>query len=113
MNISAESYGHAVMLNVDGELTEDSLAAFLQTVNHQLENKEVIDLAINMEAVPFVDSAALACLLDLQDRLAERLGQVKLVRLNESIEGILRITRLRAQFEVYDDCTEAVKAIRA
>ena len=113
MNITAESYGHAVMLIMKGELSEDSLASFNQTVDHQLRNKEVIDIVLNMEEVPFVDSAALECLLDLQDKLAERFGQVKLVKIDENIDKILEITYLRSEFDIYKDTAEAVKAVQA
>ena len=113
MNVVAESYGHAVMLNIKGEVTEDSLAALNQSVDHQLAGKEVIDLVLNLENVPFIDSAGMEYLLDLNERLAERLGQVKLARPDENIRKILEITRLESTFEVFEDLSEAVKAIQA
>ena len=110
MNINAEIYGHAVILNLRGDLTEDTLTGFKETADHHLAGKDVIDLILNMEKVPFVDSAALECLLDLQDRLAERLGQVRLVKCDENLRKILEITRLEAAFEVFEDVTLAIKA---
>jgi len=109
MTVHAESYGHAVILIVEGELTVDSLEAFKKAVEHQLESKEVIDLAIDLEKVPFIDSAALEYLLDLQELLAERLGQVKLVRPDVNTRKILEITRLESAFEIFADVAEAVK----
>lgn len=112
MSTTAESYGHAVILNIKGELTEDSLDAFIKVINHQLDKgKDIIDLVMNMENVPFIDSAAMEYLMDLQDRLADRLGQVKLVNCDENIRKILEITRLETTFEICSDITEAVKAI--
>ena len=111
MNITAESYAHAVMLNIDGELTEDSLASFKEAVDHQLESEEVIDIVLNMENVLFVDSMFLEYLLELQDRLAAKLGQVKLVKIDDNIRKILEITRLDSTFEVCMDTNEAVKAV--
>lgn len=113
MNITVESYGHAVLLNVKGELTEDSLNVFRKEVDRQLEGKEVVDVVLNMASVPFVDSAALEYLLDLQERLAQKFGQVKLTKVDEHIEKILEITRLASQLEVYDDVSQAVKATQA
>ena len=110
MNITSESYGHAVMLNLSGDLTEDDLAGLLQAVDHHLQSEDVIDLVFNMENVPYVDSAALEWLLDLQDRLAERFGQVKLAKLDENVTKILEMTRLEATFEIYRETTDAVKA---
>ncbi len=111
MNVSAESYGHAVILNLKGDLTEDSLRAFMQAVEHHLADNQVVDIVLNMEQVPFVDSAALECLLDLQDRLAEKFGQVKLVGCDDNVRKILEITRLTTCFDVLKDTAEAVKAI--
>jgi len=112
MKVSAESYGHTVMLNVQGELTEDGLDAFTKAMEHQLEGKNVIDLVLNLANVPFIDSAAMECLLDLQDRLSEKLGQVKLAQPDDNIRKILEITRLESTFEIYDDVAQAVKALQ-
>jgi len=111
MNVSAECYGHAVMLNIKGELTEDCLTAFQREVDHQLNGKDVIDLVLNLEKVPFIDSAVLEYLLELQDRLAEKFGQVKLAKPDENVRKILEITRLQSTFEIYRDVSEAVKAV--
>lgn len=113
MNITAESYGHSVMLILRGELTADSLEAFSKAVDHQLESRDVIDVVLNLEAMPFLDSAGLEFLLDLQDRLAEsRMGQVKLARPDENVRKILEITRLDSAFQVYDDPARAVQAVQ-
>ena len=113
MNVTAESYGHAIVLNLQGELTGDSTAALMQVVDHHLKDGELIDVVLNMETVGFVDSAALECMLDLEDRLAERFGRVKLVKVDENIRMILDITRLTNTFDIYDDINDAVKAVEA
>lgn len=113
MNVTAESYGHAIVLNLQGELTSDSVAAFMQVVDHHLRDGEIIDVVLNMETVNFIDSAALECLLDLQDRLSERFGQVKLVKIDENVKVILEITRMPNTFDIYDDINDAVKAVEA
>lgn len=109
MNIQAESYGHAIILILEGELTEDSLTAFKQAVDHQLEKKEMIDLVLNLKKVPFIDSTCLEYLLDLQETLSERLGQIKLVKPEANVLKILEITRLDTNFEVYDEVPQAAK----
>jgi len=111
MNISTESYGHAVIMILKGEFIEDVVGAIGKAVEHQMESDEVVDIVFNLEEVPFIDSAGLEYLLDLQDRLAERFGQVKLVRPDENVMQILDFTRLRSTFEVYKETNEAVKSI--
>ena len=113
MKINAETYGHAVMLLVTGEIIEDSLDAFRQAVDHQLASEDILDVIINLEEVPFVDSAALEYLLDLQDRLAAKLGQVRLAKCDENLQKILEITDLASTFEVHAEIADAVKAVQA
>ena len=113
MKITAETYGHAVMLLVKGEIVEDSLDAFREAIDHQLENEDILDVILNLEEVPFVDSAALECLLDLQDRLAAKLGQVRLAKCDENLQKILEITDLASTFEVHAEIADAVRAIQA
>ncbi|OPX21804.1 MAG: hypothetical protein B1H04_06030 [Planctomycetales bacterium 4484_123] len=111
MNVTAESYGQAVVLNCKGELTADSLEAFKHAVEHQLREGQVRDLILNLEEVPFVDSAALEYLLELQEKLAEQMGQVKLAKLDENVAKILEMTRLGGLFERFEDLSEAIKTM--
>ena len=111
MIMAAEKYGQTVMLQPKGELTADTLDALKKQVDHHLAEKDVIDLALNLAEVTFIDSACLEYLLDLQDRLAEKLGQVKLIEPDENIRKILEITRISGTFETYEDVQEAVKAL--
>jgi len=121
MNIQAETYGNSVVLVLRGELNVDSLGAFKQSVDHHLaemahkrrsgsKDHPIVDLVLDLEKVPFVDSAALEYLLELQERLAEGLGQIKLVRPDEHVLKILEITRLRSTFDVFADVPEAAGA---
>ncbi len=110
MNVKVESYGHALILNCRGELNADGLEAFSQEVEHHL-TEQVNEVVLHCGEITFVDSAGLEYLLELQDRLAERLGQVTLTNLPESIATILQMTRLEGSFEIRADVSEAVKAI--
>jgi stage II sporulation protein AA (anti-sigma F factor antagonist) len=111
MQIKVESYGHAVILICKGEMTVDALESLGHEVDRQLP-ESVTDLVFNLAEVTFVDSAGLEYLLDLQDRLAERLGQVTLTNLDENVTKIFEMTRLRGSFQVCKDVSEAVKAIQ-
>ncbi len=118
MKTTEESYGQTAILICSGELTEDSLDAFrmaVEQIEQRFDRKAgraiAGDLVLNLEAVPFVDSAGLEYLLDLQERFAEKLGRVKLANLNENIAKTLEITRLDNAFERFENVSEAVKAI--
>ncbi|MFP3936805.1 MAG: STAS domain-containing protein [Phycisphaerae bacterium] len=109
MNITAETHGHAVILNLEGELNEDSLSAFDVAVGHYFSGREAVDLVLNLSKVPFVDSAALERLLELQETLSAELGWLKLVKCNDNVRQILELTRLDSTLSIFEDVPEAVK----
>ncbi len=113
MSIPVEDYGHAVILKPKGELTEDTLDAFKEVVDHQLVSDEVVDIIVNMEEITFVDSAVLEYLLDTQDALHEKFGQVRLARCDGNVAKILEMTRLDLVFEVFNNTEDAVSVARA
>jgi anti-anti-sigma factor len=108
MIVSAESYGQTVVLQCKGELTADALEAFKTAVEQALSDAQVRDLVLNLEAVPFVDSSGLEYLLELQERLEGRSGQVKLAAADAHVAKILEITRLDAVFERLSSPSEAI-----
>jgi len=110
MNINAENYGRAVVLNIVGDLNEDGLSALQETIMHHLQRKEVVDVVLNMAEAPFMDSAVLEYLLDLQDSLCGTFGSIRFVNCDENIRKILEVTRLTNEFGVFEDIDEAVKA---
>ncbi|MDP6544733.1 MAG: STAS domain-containing protein [Phycisphaerae bacterium] len=113
MSIPVEDYGHAVILKPKGELTEDTLDAFKEVVDHQLMSDAVVDVIVDMEEITFIDSTLLEYLLDTQDSLHEKFGQVRLARCDENVATILEITRLNLVFEVFENTSDAVRVAGA
>jgi len=113
MSIPVEDYGHAVILKPKGELTEDTLSAFKEAVDHQLMEDAIVDVIVDMEEITFVDSIVLEYLLDLQDSLHEKFGQVRLARCDQNVAKILEMTRLDLVFEMFSDTNDAVRVARA
>ena len=111
MKVNVESFGQATVLGLKGELNSDALEALRRTIEGRLADESVRDLVLDLAEVPFVDSACLEYLLDLQDQLSERLGQVKLARPDENVRKIFEITRLEDAFEQFEDVSEAVKTV--
>ena len=109
MNINAETYGRAVVLNVAGDLTSDGLSALQETIMHHLERKEVVDVVLNMAEAPFMDSAVLEYLLDLQDSLCGTFGSIRFVNCDDNVRKILEVTRLDSAFGLFDSVDEAIK----
>ncbi|MCY2931982.1 MAG: STAS domain-containing protein [Planctomycetota bacterium] len=110
MTLTAEFYGSTLVLQGKGELTEETLPAFKEDAQHHLAAADIRDLVLDLDQITYVDSAALEYLLDLQDMLAERLGQVRLAGADESVRKIFEMTRLDEDFELFGQVGEAVKA---
>lgn len=110
MNLTAEFYGSTLVLKGKGELTEETLPAFKEAAQHHLAGPDIRDLVLDLGEIVYLDSAAMEYLLDLQDMLAERLGQVRLSGADESVRKILEMTRLDEDFELFGQVAEAVKA---
>ncbi len=108
MNVTAESHGQAVILHCKGELTADTLGAFKKAVEQQLSEPPVPDVILDLAETPFVDSATLEYLLELQDQLNEQNRLVKLVNLDENVAKILEMTRLDGVLACFQTVPEAI-----
>ena len=111
MNITPENYGQVTVLSLRGEFTVDDVENFQRVVKERLGG-DVREFVIDLEKVPFIDSAAMEALLELHDQAAERAGAVRLAACDENVSKILEMTRLNQQFETFPDLIEAVKSFR-
>ncbi len=111
MKINFEDHGLIALATLSGDLTLDSVDAFRRGINDRLE-KGVRDFVLILDDLKQIDSAGLESFLWLQERSADRRGQVRIVGASEIISTILRITRLDRLYEHYNDVTEAVRSLR-
>jgi len=111
MRIRHEDHDRTSIITLTGEFTADQSDQFRRMVMERTQSG-VRDLVFVLEEVPLVDSAALDALLWAQEHVAEALGQVRLVRPDENVVTILRLTRLTQQFDCHDDVTDAVRSLR-
>ena len=109
MNISCEEYDQIAVVNIDGELSQDTVEAFNNAVQESLGDDRSC-FVVNFEKVSIIDSQGLEALLWLKDQCQERQGSVKLAALDETSDTILHMTRIDRAFEIYNDLIEAVKS---
>lgn len=65
-------------------------------------------VVLDMRRVPHVDSRGLECLLDLQDALRGRGGELRLAALAPLVADVLRATRLADRFRSFPTLKAAV-----
>ncbi len=75
----------------------------------QLKQKKVV---LDLDNTEMIDSQGLTSLLDMQDRLRQSGGALKIAATNPSNHKILEITRLDLQLEVFDSVIDAVRSFR-
>ena len=63
---------------------------------------------LDLQRIPLIDSAGLESLLDAQDTIERRGGNLKMAAPNELIRDILRVSGVAERFEIFSDVKTAV-----
>ena len=111
MKLSYEDHGNVTVLTVSGELTADQGDTFRRTC-HDRFLSGIRDVVLDVEHLNLVDSAGLESLLWLLDEVADRNGQLRLVRPDETVKKILQLTRLEKRFNIHHSVEAAAKSLR-
>jgi anti-sigma B factor antagonist len=70
-------------------------------------------LLLNLEGVPYIDSAGLGEIVRTYTTVSRQGGKLKLVNLTKRITDLLSITKLLTVFETFESVPEAVKSFKA
>ncbi len=106
MNLSTEIFGAVMVVHTPEELGEDQA----DNVRAFLESRERQKLIVDLDGTETIDSIGLETLLDVQDTLRERGGDLRIATANHANRKILEITRLDSMLEVFDSVIDAVKS---
>jgi len=69
-------------------------------------------LLLNLEGVPYIDSAGLGEVVRTYTTVSRQGGSLKLLNLTKRIEDLLSITKLLTVFDTFDSEAEAVKSYK-
>lgn len=111
MKVSHQNFEHITLLTLSGEFTAEDVELFRRTTAERLSSG-ARHMVLDFENVDFVDSAGLESLLRLQERLGENAGQLRLIKLDSTLERILELTRLDLAFESHETIEKAVRSLR-
>lgn len=109
MKVTCQKVGSVEVLQPEGPLTEETLPDFRVAAQRPLAAPHP-RMVVSMGSVPFMDSRALEMLVDCAAQLRERNLSLKLAGLPPTCREILYLTDLQAQFELFDEVTDAVKS---
>jgi stage II sporulation protein AA (anti-sigma F factor antagonist) len=109
MDIKEQKQGAVLVLRPAGPLAREDAETVktraLEVIRHNYGR-----VVIDGSDVPYVDSAGLEALLDLNDELAAGGRCLKLCALTDTVREVLDLIDLAPQFDLYEDTTTAVRS---
>jgi anti-sigma B factor antagonist len=113
MEIGERTVGDVTVLDLRGKMTLGEGDELLKDkINSMLANGRK-KLILNLEGVPYIDSAGLGEIVRTYTTVSRQGGSLKLLNLTKRIEDLLSITKLLTVFETFDTEPEAVKSFSA
>jgi anti-sigma B factor antagonist len=113
MVIEERIIGDVTVLDLKGKMTlgegDELLKDKINSLIHQGQKK----LLLNLEGVPYIDSAGLGEIVRTYTTVSRQGGNLKLVNLTKRITDLLSITKLLTVFETFDSEAEALKSFQA
>ena len=113
MQIEERIVGEVTILDLKGKMTlgegDELLKDKINSLIHQGQKK----LLLNLEGVPYIDSAGLGEIVRTYTTVSRQGGNLKLVNLTKRITDLLSITKLLTVFETFDSENEAVRSFSA
>ncbi|MEM8872879.1 MAG: STAS domain-containing protein [Planctomycetota bacterium] len=92
----------SLLAKIDGEIDLHVSPGMREVLMGLVDGRPVKKLVLNLEGVPYMDSSAIAVLVELLQKLRANEGRIFLCNLHERVRGLLEIARLETIFELVD-----------
>jgi anti-sigma B factor antagonist len=102
----------AVVVDLAGKIALAEGTALLRDTIRAILDRGNNRLALNLEAVEYIDSAGIGELIRTQASVRSRGGHLKLVKPTGNVYGLLKITRLDSVFDIEPDEATALRSLR-
>jgi anti-sigma B factor antagonist len=112
MEIVERTVNDVTVLDLKGKMTLGEGDELLKDKINSLLASGKKKLLLNLEAVPYIDSAGLGEVVRTYTTVSRQGGSLKLLNLTKRIEDLLSITKLLTVFDTYDNEAEAVKSYK-
>ena len=110
MEIAERLVSHVTVLDLKGKMTLGEGDELLKDKINSLLAAGKKKLVLNLEGVPYIDSAGLGEIVRTFTTVSRQGGSLKLLNLTKRIEDLLSITKLLTVFETFDTEAEAIKS---
>lgn len=113
MQIDQRPVGDVVILDLKGKITLGDGDELLKDKVNSLVNQGHKKIILNLEGVPYIDSAGLGIVVQTYTTVSRNGGSLKLLNLTKRITDLLSITKLLTVFETFDSEDDAVRSFSA
>jgi anti-sigma B factor antagonist len=111
MQIEERIVGDVTILDLKGKITLGEGDEALKDKINSLTLQNRRQILLNLEGVPYIDSAGLGEVVRTYTTVSRQGGQLKLINLTKRIEDLLSITKLLTVFETFDDEAPALTSV--
>ena len=105
---AARREGDAQIISVSGEIDLHNSPELRLEILRLLAATPLKKLILNLSAVPYMDSSAIAVLVEALQKLRKTGGRIFVTNLQPRVKGLLEIARLDAIFVITTDEAEAI-----
>ena len=113
MKIEESALENVVVLDLKGKLTIGEGDELLKETIQKLMEKGHNNLLLNLEGVPYVDSAGLGEIVRTYTTVSRQGGSLKLLNLTKRITDLLAITKLLTVFDTFESEADAVSSFKS
>jgi anti-sigma B factor antagonist len=112
MEIVERTVSEVTVLDLKGKMTLGEGDEMLKDKINSLLAAGKKKLLLNLEGVPYIDSAGLGEVVRTYTTVSRQGGSLKLLNLTKRIEDLLSITKLLTVFDTFDSEAEAIKSYK-
>ncbi len=113
MQIEERTVDDVTVLDLKGRMTLGEGDELLKDKINSLVSQGHKKILLNLEAVPYIDSAGLGEIVRTYTSISRQGGKLKLLNVSKRIQDLLVITKLITIFDSYDNENDAVKSFAA
>lgn len=110
MQIEERVVDDVTILDLKGKMTLGEGDELLKDKINSLSSQGHKKLVLNLEGVPYIDSAGLGEIVRTYTSVSRQGGKLKLLNVTKRIYDLLVITKLVTIFDSYEDEEEAVRS---
>ena len=108
MQIEERASGSVMILDLQGKLTIGDGDELLRDKVNSLLHQDQRNMLLNLEGVPYIDSAGLGEIVRTYTTVKNAGGSLKLLNLGSGVKDLLVTTKLLTVFESFDTEQEAL-----